>query len=136
MSREIKFRIWDKENKDMIDLDFEGIRCNFEHQVYSLTFGYYIGGCEDCNYPDEPKNFELMQFTGLKDTEENEIFEGDIINFNSYENEDLTGVVEFSYGCFVIKDVDSKWQHEFDGSADVVVLGNRCQHPELLKEEK
>jgi uncharacterized phage protein (TIGR01671 family) len=55
MKREIKFRAWENDRKIM-------------------CYGYetYISDAEKNNYP-------LMQFTGLKDKNGNEIFEGDIL---------------------------------------------------------
>lgn len=66
MSREIKFRAWDKRNKEM----FNVARYDFsDNTVYRQLFGAGVLG-EDC---------EILQFTGLIDKNGTEIYEGDIV---------------------------------------------------------
>lgn len=70
MNREIKFRAWDKEKK-----------CweYWNNDMY-LSFGgdLYQHGCDECG---EPSNelYEIVQYTGLKDKNGKEIYDGDIV---------------------------------------------------------
>jgi uncharacterized phage protein (TIGR01671 family) len=135
--REIKFRAWDKEGCKMMTMgDLFGAD---KHWFKSL----FYGGREDV---------ALMQYTGLKDKNGKEIYEGDVVyaqaNEGKYE-------VKFGiYACehndtddrkptdmgFYIERFNDKFHNRADsqeglGEADryLEVIGNIYENPELLE---
>jgi uncharacterized phage protein (TIGR01671 family) len=117
--REIKFRMWDKEQKKMYaheKLMFDGIFDNLN--------------AIECN-------IELMQFTGLLDKNGKEIYEGDIIKFmddslnngNPFEN--ISEVFWWEpFVSFGIKNTHEDLN--FMTVDDIEVIGNIYQNKELL----
>ena len=91
MNREIKFRVWDKDLKRIRYLNTEHDFIRFD----SLGQGYY----ENMQTGLGEWFSDLMQYTGLKDKNGKEIYEGDIIEFK-----DSIGLhretVKFDKGCF------------------------------------
>ncbi len=122
--REIKFRAWDKEKKDMYYSDF---RLDWNGKVFwwKSEVGY-----EDWRHSDV---VVLMQYTGLKDKSGKEIYEGDIV-----ENGDYIGAVVWvnGEGRFIL-------QSFTDGSGAMIkgvktyspiegeIIGNIYENPEL-----
>ena len=81
------------------------------------------------------------QYTGLKDKNGREIYEGDIVMQLSERTYDsLTGVVKFIDGSYVIETADGKNggylfdEYLFDELAFNVLIGNIYENPELLED--
>lgn len=147
MNREIKFRAWNKkENKIYYNIG-----------VGSLLFVNYEWDndleCFTVEETYDEKELEIMQYTGLKDRNGKEIYEGDIIKqvvpssreycyTRNYDENNFE--VVFKYGSFLLQrpyqnkvytrgvvEID-----EFVGFECFEVIGNIYENSELLKEEK
>lgn len=133
--KEIKFRAWDKKNNKILSGE-ELIRNCI---MVSPANGHLINYKVPMIFYGE--DFELMQFTGLKDKNGKEIFEGDILrdeNDNKFE-------VYFADGIGAWRMVNLKYEEDcysFDicesglESGALEVIGNIYENPELLEEGK
>ena len=138
MNREIKFRAWDKRKKEMLifDLVEVGEYIGFEYNIPKNVFilDAYSNG-----------EAELMQFTGLKDKNGKEIYEGDILNCHWDIDEGQIGeIVTYitkpeghgaTVGCFGLVDKDGDFRTIDNGNIhfSYIVQGNIYENPELLK---
>ena len=124
MNREIKFRIWDIENKEMLkvqELDFE-----------STFYGGRIAIRPD-QYNDyfDTEDMILMQYTGIDDKNGKEIYEGDIVK---YEN--MTGKIMFFNGSFIMSNFEETEEWELGViNEELEIMGNIYDNPELLEGE-
>lgn len=120
MKREIKFRAWDKSENQMSYSDTE-----FFDDMVAFRFKHW--GID----VDTIDDIELMQYTGLKDKNGKEIYEGDIVKGGLIIDDDdyaFTDVVTFDDGrfqCVKCADFDL-WHYELE------VIGNIYENPELL----
>lgn len=97
----------------------------------------------DSPYEDDTKRLSfadvgLMQYTGLKDKNGKEIYEGDIVDFASrFDNSKRTGKVVYYAGdaAFLIEDGKEIFFLFYD-ALEREVIGNIYENPELLKDNK
>ena len=125
---EIKFRVWDNIlNKMQLvkQLDFK--------RTGIIVHTKNSGGYADYN------KF-IMQFTGLKDKNGKEIYEGDVIRcfqFIHYSNdkEEKIKCVVFYDNAFVFKCMDGTGYDKLNGDG-YEIIGNIYENPELLNDVK
>lgn len=127
--REIKFRAWVKEKKAI----FEVILINYvtKKVTYLLERVGHLLSIRDAKFND----VELMQYTGLKDKNNKEIYEGDILFENFGER---YYKIIFENGGFRAEFNGDFEEHSFD-LIDVVaqgceIVGNIYENPELMEE--
>lgn len=118
MNREIKFRFWDINRKLFIF-----------HEEINKEHAYY--------YINDPEKYFIvpMQYTGFKDKNENEIYEGDILNFGNNNNVEVV----FENGSFCVFGEPLGWDFDTD-KAPVFTdfkyckkIGNKYENEDLLK---
>ncbi|QTB21602.1 hypothetical protein J1907_17910 [Lysinibacillus sphaericus] len=139
MSREIKFRAWDKSSEYMHSNVQSGV---YEDPDEWTEFSTVLG--LEC--------FEVMQYTGLKDKNSKEIFNGDIV-----ERKGIKYQITLEIGSFLLVKIDENtdmyeefvdcwndhvyplsqlyWNNsdEENHIYDLEVIGNIYENPELLE---
>jgi len=136
MSREIKFKVWIKHGKRMVDVNMEYVTRLF----YSNREDYI-----------------LLQFTGLYDKNGNEIYDGDIVE-HEFKGEKIVKQVEWVGGAYIKESTDDQRDDDYDGNygqhfyhitgfllkdikagklspfwLQCEIIGNKFENPELIK---
>jgi len=124
--REIKFRAWDK-------------RCNVMLYPDKENPSWVI-----LKHKEMFDIIELMQFTGLKDKNGKEIFEGDVLKIHDVKGITADFICEvcwsekelswsFKEGLLWKRPTESMWAWILDKKLEII--GNKFENPELFKEE-
>jgi len=120
MNREIKFRAWHKSAKEMLYPE-NG------KQSYVFCWG------------EEGQPVIIMQFTGLKDRNGNEIYEGDIVNMRYDESYDRPHVIVWHLNRFIAIHLKQyqRGNDYHDGKLpnayNAIICGNIYENESLLK---
>ena len=114
--REIKFRAWVKDYALMADVNFLNI--DYKEIVVMIDESDYEFNCGE---------YELMQYTGLKDMNGTEIYEGDIIECLGEGN----GFVTKRYGAYGIETKYGFYPF-IEIYGELEVIGNIYEHNHLL----
>lgn len=112
MNRELKFRAWDGDKM---------------HKVWSLL------GTNLCKVPKKSYPYsedivvkDIMQYTGIEDSEGVEIFEGDILE-SVFDNKRNIAPVRFEEGCFIVDTIPLYVEADFTCK----VIGNIYENTDL-----
>lgn len=123
--REIKFRAWVKEKKAI----FEVILINYvtKKVTYLLERVGHLLSIRDAKFND----VELMQYTGLKDKNNKEIYEGDIVTLH---NSRYKVIFNMEQARFVLRDDKFELEITFinNNNERMEIIGNIYETPELL----
>ncbi|MFF2179388.1 YopX family protein [Lysinibacillus sp. NPDC058147] len=141
MSREIKFRAWDKTYNFM---SYKVLVGNVDTKDENYTAHCMWVEPESVDYKREPgwmhfdelSDVVLMQYTGLKDKNSKEIFEGDLFKHPTGIIAEIEYAVEFAAYLAKYKLGESYRRDLLDPliASQCDVVGNKYEHPELLGE--
>ena len=139
MKREINFRVWDKRKHEMFGV--EQLAFDQRGNLDSV----YCDGPDFSNDQDalmgEKPDLDmavLMQYTGLRDKNGREIYEGDILDIG-LQNQDGKPVIapvsyeKYAAGYVLDNGGNGIWQRLTE---DCEVIGNIFENPELLEAGK
>ena len=126
-TRKTKFRAWDKKQNRMLHYDNDVTPC--------ITFN---GVCQGESHTNVSFDYILMQYTGLKDKNGKEIYEGDIINAEetTFESGVYNWEIFFDDGMFVAKTkkFDTRTAlFDLVHFGEAKIIGNIYENPNLLK---
>jgi len=132
MNREIKFRAWNGD--EMVTLTNAGLQYFDFEGSYALSFVVdgYSGFWSHEQYDtmsEKASKFPIMQYTGLKDKNGKEIYEGDIIGRTTIADR----IVYFDNCGFRTKKINNNRVLDFFVDAFDQVVGNIYENPNLIK---
>jgi len=136
--REIKFRAWNKETKIII-MNIQNMYDHlgewFDNHGKKIDSYDHMSGSSFRGVLND-EDLIIMQYTGLHDSKEVEIYEGDIVNYESISPNGKSGQGEVYFedcGCFCSFMIREGNTAITMGSMVYKIIGNIYENPELLE---
>lgn len=141
--RDIKFRAWDNKNKRLVRFDVRKLVGHWSGDIFDYETQEVIAHETSIGETTLISDAPLMQYTGLKDKNGVEIYEGDILRNNKHCDQ---AVEVYWKGCEIADDNWIKFgewgfrKAESDARVNyaiyqhaVEVIGNIHENPEILR---
>jgi hypothetical protein len=112
-NRELKFRAWDNLKKEWL-----------KRKVYHFNPHFNEEGIGEFRLSQHPEGFTIQQYTGLKDRNGNDIYEGDILMPDT-----IDGIWPEQRNGVMVKDI----RQPFANAYLFKIVGNIFETPELIK---
>lgn len=126
------FRVWDKHKKIYFNSSNNNI-------AYLKTYLDYVDQSDHgaASFSILESDLVLLQYTGMVDTKEQKIWEGDVVEYsNSREGMKFNAEVVYDTKTARFKIISPKYQFDLydmnDYYGHITVIGNIFQNPELL----
>jgi uncharacterized phage protein (TIGR01671 family) len=146
MDRELKFRVWDNLYQYFADQpDGKGAGISLTGElVYAGDNSFEMYDCDkdpSLKKFDRPERFVVEQFTGLKDSNNKDIYEGDIVKALSSDNKYLSivrwddGDGRWAFQSLLSKSMSYCYNLTY-GCSRWEIVGNIHENPELLDKSR
>ena len=149
--REINFRAWDRINKRMVHVWSIHWKAWDRNVCDQIPFNKIEVEGDDGTYDLIEGEFDLMQYTGIRDVNGREIYEGDIVECDSiimstsdaqvveYGMQGVDAFVGYGWNLWDFYDEDEEGNYEYNDKRlreGTEVIGNIYENSELLKESE
>lgn len=130
MNRQIKFRAWNNEHKKMYKVATLFLDKQGNVTGVHVLFSGGIGAAVVTSPYVEAISVKVMQFTGLKDKNGKECYEGDIVT-----NGGIVAEVVYALGStgFELRTKKGKFVGSPTSWENIEVVGNIYENPDLIK---
>lgn len=134
--REIKFKAYIKQDNEIVKvfglcfeniLKVEVLRKEYRHLSISNKVAI-LQNPEYFEWVEAGKECILLEFTGLKDKNGQDIYEGDIIKINAIDYKGIS-IVIFQLGTFM--ENYNNWPLRDFNKYEIEIIGNKYENPEL-----